>query len=314
MTRVQEVRVFSPATVANVACAFDVLGFALSGVGDRISVCRTKQTGVNITSIVSPFGTIPVDPEKNTASVSVRALLAAVQADFGVEIEIEKMMPVGSGLGSSAASAAGAVCAVNQLLDVPLARKDLIRFAMEGEKAASGVMHADNVAPALLGGVTLVRQTDPLDVIGIPFPNELVAAVVCPQIEVRTEDARKILKKQIPLTLAVEQFGNIAGLVAGLCLGNVPLIGRSLKDVIIEPERAILIPAFQAVKNAAIEAGALGCSISGSGPSIFALCAGIEIAQSALLAMERIFKTASLETFSLVSPINASGCVIEEGT
>ena len=310
MNKVEEVRVFSPATVANVSCAFDVLGFAIDGIGDVISAKRTKNLGVSISNITSPHGPLPIEPDKNTASVAVLSLLEQVKPDFGIELQIEKKMPIGSGLGSSAASAAGGVFAANQLLDCPLTRSQLVAHAMCGEKVASGSAHADNVAPALLGGFALIRQSNPLDIVSVPFPSELVVSVVCPLIEVRTEDARKVLKKSIPLSLAVEQFGNIAGLIAGLCKSDLGLISRSLKDVIIEPERSILIPGFAKVKSAALESGALGCSISGSGPSLFALCSDIQTASKVSEAMSSKFKDQGIESISLTSSINTKGCEV----
>lgn len=312
MSNKDSVKVFSPATVANVACAFDVLGFALHGVGDTITAKKTEGSGVRIAKITSPYGELPIDPERNTASVAAQALLQKVTPHFGIELQIEKKMPIGSGLGSSAASAAGAVFAVNELLQRPFATPELIPFAMEGERAASGAAHADNVSPALLGGFTLVRQGAPLDVIQIPFPEELQVAIVCPLIEVKTEDARKVLKKMIPLKTAVEQFGNIAGLVAGLCQKDIELIGRSLNDVIIEPERSILIPGFHQVKEGALKSGALGCSISGSGPSIFAFCKDEHSAQRISDGMAATFRSLSIESLAFTSPINPLGCITVE--
>jgi homoserine kinase len=310
MSKVEEVKVFSPATVANVSCAFDVLGFAIDGIGDIIYAKKTKQLGVSISNITSSHGSLPIEPDKNTASVAVLSLLEYVKPDFGIELKIEKKMPIGSGLGSSAASAAGGVFAANQLLDSPLSRVDLVAHAMCGEKVASGSAHADNVAPALLGGFALIRQSSPLDIVSVPFPSDLVVSVVCPLIEVRTEDARKVLKKSIPLSLAVEQFGNIAGLVTGLCKSDFGLIARSLKDVIVEPERSILIPGFSKVKSAALENGALGCGISGSGPSLFAICTDIQTASKVSEAMSSKFKDQGIECISLTSSVNTKGCEV----
>ncbi|MBL7663316.1 homoserine kinase [bacterium] len=313
MKNLSTVKVFSPATVANVACAFDVLGFALESVGDLITAHKTKVPGVKITKIISPYGELSLDPKHNTASVAAQTLLKNLDPGLGFELEIEKQMPIGSGLGSSAASAAGAVFALNELLNRPFTQKELITFAMEGERVAAGVAHADNVAPALLGGFTLVRQGLPLDVVKIPFPEQLVIAVVCPLIEVRTEDARKILKKLIPFKRVVEQFGNIAGLVAGLCQKDLELIGRSLQDVIIEPERAILIPGFKEAKQSALDAGALGCSISGSGPALFAFCKDLAQAQKVADALALQFKKIEIDSLVFTSAINRTGCAVVEG-
>src|SRR5688572_11230295 len=227
----ESIRVFSPATVANVACGFDVLGFALESPGDEIEVRRRDEPGFTVIN-KTPDTVFPSDVNKNTAVVSLKAYLEHLGSDDGFEITFHSKIKPGSGIGSSSASAAASVFAVNELLGRPLAQIDLVQFAMLGEKAAAGVAHADNVAPALLGGFVLVRSYEPLDLIQIPYPEELYCTIIHPQIEVKTEDSRKILKKGITLKDAVTQWGNIAGLIAGLMKGDYPLIGRSLKDVI----------------------------------------------------------------------------------
>lgn len=303
----KEIRLFSPATVANVACGFDIFGFALENPGDEIIVRLIDKPGVSIAKVIGDQSTLPLEPEKNTAGVSVLKLLKSLNSTQGIEIELHKKMPLGSGLGSSAASAAGSVFAVNELLGSPLKPKELIPFAMEAERIACGSAHADNVAPALLGGFVLIRSYDPLDIIEIPYKIELHCSVIHPKIEIRTEMARRILKKEVSLNQHVTQSGNIAGLIAGLLLGDAGLVNRSLKDVIVEPIRATLIPAFYEIQSAAMREGALGCSISGSGPSIFALAQEKDQAKSIGLAMQKACRSKGLDCDLYLSPINKKG-------
>jgi homoserine kinase len=303
----KEICVFAPATVANVACGFDIFGFALDIPGDELIVRLTSKPGVMITKITGDGGILPVDPEKNTAGVGVIKFLDFLKSKQGVEIEIHKKMPLGSGLGSSAASAAGSLFAVNQLLGSRVTRKELIPFAMESERIACGSAHADNVAAALLGGFVLIRSYQPLDIIEIPIQVDLYCTMLHPKIEVRTEIARKMLKKEIPMTQLVTQSGNAAGLIAGLMQGDISLISRSLEDVVVEPIRAALIPGFYAIKAAAIEAGALGCSISGSGPSLFALSQNKQQAKAIGGAMVNACKNAGLDSDLYISLINKEG-------
>ena len=267
----KQIRVFAPATVANVACGFDIFGFALEAPGDELTVSLSNSSGIHITRITGDGGALSLDPHKNTAGVSVLKFLKHLNSQQGIEIELNKKMPLGSGLGSSAASAVGSLFAVNILLGNPLTPKELLPFAMEAEKVACGTAHADNAAPALLGGFVLIRSYAPLDVIQIPCNLDLYCTILHPKIEIRTEMARKILKQEISLQQHVVQSGNAAGLIAGLILGDADIVHRSLQDVIIEPIRAALIPGFNEIKKAALDEGALGCSISGSGPSLFAL-------------------------------------------
>jgi homoserine kinase len=253
----------------------------------------------------------PQSVEKNTAGIAIQKFLAHIgREDQGFELSLHKDMPLGSGLGSSAASAVAGVFAANELLGRPLSAKDLLPFAMEGERVACGSAHADNVGPSLLGGFIIIRSYDPLDIIQIPVPADLYASIVHPQIEVNTKDARGILNKEISLSTTITQMGNVAGLVAGLLLPDYDLIGRSLVDVIIEPSRAILIPGFAEVKAAAIANGALGCSISGSGPSLFALSKGEETAQNVAKAMTAEFTALGIGSEQYVSQINQKGPVI----
>jgi len=301
------IKVYAPATVANVACGFDVLGFALNEPGDELILKKNNLEQIRITQITGDDGKLPTNPQKNTAGVVVEHFLRHIDKKQGFDIEIHKKMPLGSGLGSSAASAAAALFAVNQLMGNPLSKQELVPFALEGERAACGSAHADNVAPALLGGFVLIRGYDPLDVIAIPTPPNLVATVIHPHIEIRTEDARSILKKSILLKDAIIQWGNIGGLIAGLMKNDLELIRRSLQDVVIEPIRALLIPSFDAIKQSAMDAGALGCSISGSGPSIFALSHELSVAQNIGIAMRKTLLEIGIESDLYVSPINLEG-------
>lgn len=306
----KEIKLFAPATVANVSCGFDVLGFCLDPIGDEMIIRKTDQPGVRITKIVGQD--LPLITKENVAGVAAEALLASLETPYGFEIEIYKNIKAGSGIGSSAASAAGAVFGINELLGRPYTRKELIQFAMKGEELASGVGHADNVSPALLGGFTLVRCNEQVDVIALPSPSELYATIIHPKIELRTADARSVLKKKIPLSKAIEQWGNLAALVSGLYTNDYSLISRSLVDVVIEPERSPLIPFFNDLKAAALNAGALGSGISGSGPSIYALSRGEETAQKVRQQMEEVFLPMNIDFNTYVSKINAEGIKIIE--
>lgn len=304
----EEIKLFTPATIANVSCGFDVLGLCLDNVGDEMIIRETNEKGVKITKIIGQD--LPLETEKNVAGVAVLALLKQLHSDVGFEIEIYKNIKPGSGIGSSAASSAGAVFGVNKLLGEPFTLQELIPFAMEGEKLASGTAHADNVAPALLGGFTLVRSYNPLDIIKIAAPPALYATVVHPQIEVKTADSRSVLKQTVSLKQTVTQLGNLGGLISGLYTEDYELIGRSLHDEIVEPYRSILIPEFENAKKAALEAGALGSGISGSGPSIFALSKGKETAEKVGQSMALIYKNIEIDFDVHVSKINANGIKI----
>lgn len=304
----KEVKVFCPATIANISCGFDVLGLCLDNVGDEMIIRKSENKGIVITKIDG--ADLPLEAEKNVAGVAALALLKAVEIDFGFEIEIYKKIKAGSGIGSSAASAVGAVYGINELLGKPFSRNQLVFFAMQGEKMASGTAHADNVAPGLLGGFTLVRSYTPLDVIRIESPKELYAVVVHPQIEVRTSDARSVLKEQVTLKKAIIQWGNLGGLISGLYTEDYGLISRSLHDEIVEPLRSVLIPGFDNIKKAAIDSGALGSGISGSGPSIFALCKGKESAQKVLVAMCNVLNDMKIPYDRHLSIVNPNGAQI----
>lgn len=304
----KELKIFCPATIANISCGFDVLGLALDAVGDEMIIRKTEEKGIRITKLLGQD--LPMQTSKNVAGVAGLALLEASSFDGGFEIEIYKKIKAGSGIGSSAASSAGAVWAMNKLLGTPFSTLELVKFAMEGERLASGVAHADNVAPALFGGFTLVRSYDPLDVVQIKSPSKLFATVIHPQIEVKTSDSRKILKTKISLQEGIKQWGNVGGLVAGLFMEDYGLIGRSLQDHIVEPIRSILIPGFDDVKSKSMEAGALGCGISGSGPSIFALSRGKENADKVAKAMQNVYQKIGIAHEIHVSKINPRGVKI----
>jgi len=303
-----KIKIFCPATIANISCGFDVLGVALDSVGDEMVIRKTPEEGIRITKLEGQD--LPIETLQNVAGVAGLALLEVSDYEGGFEIEIYKKIKAGSGIGSSAASSTGAVWAMNELLGKPFSILDLVQFAMEGERLASGVAHADNVAPALFGGFTLVRSYEPLDVVPIPSPEELYATVIHPQIEVKTSDSRKILKTNITLKDGIRQWGNVGGLVAGLFTSDYNLIGRSLEDYIVEPIRSILIPAFDEVKSKSIEAGALGGGISGSGPSIFALSKGEETAQEVAKKMKKVYQNIGIDYEIHVSKINPTGIKI----
>lgn len=307
----KEITVFAPATVANVACGFDVLGFALDDIGDELTVKKTDSLGLKITAILGGH-TLSLKNNENVVTVATQALLDSLEKKpaFGFEFELTKKVKPGSGLGSSASSSAAAVFAVNELLGKPFSKTQLVQFAMEGERLASGVAHADNVAPSLLGGFTLIRSYDLLDVVKLSYPTQLFAMVVHPQIEIKTSDAKRILRKQISLKDAITQWGNLAGLISGLAASDYDLIGRSLHDVIAEPVRSILIPAFNEVKTLVLENNALGCSISGSGPSIFALFQHLADAERASAKVTAFYKSLDLEANTYVSGINPLGAQV----
>jgi len=303
----KKIKVFAPATVANVSCGFDILGFALHEPGDEIMLEENNTGLLKIRSITGDDGNLPVEVEKNTASAVIKNILEYLNIHMGIDIFLHKKMPLGSGLGSSAASAVAGAYAINSLLGNPLSKDQLLKFTMQGEGVACGSEHADNVAPALFGGFILIRSYDPLDVIQLPTPSRLYASVIHPQIEIKTKDAREILKKEIQLKNAIKQWGNVGGLIAGLYKSDYELIGRSMEDHIIEPIRSILIPGYDQVKKVAVDSGVLGCGISGSGPSIFALSKGEKIAGEAGEKMQLEFKKIGVDSDLYISKINNEG-------
>ena len=301
------IKIKTPATVANLVCGFDVLGMCLHDPYDEMEIRLLDEKKVQIKS--ADGYPLPTDPAQNTAGAPLLEMLKEVPENIGFDITIHKHIKPGSGLGSSAASAAGAVVGANHLLRNRFTKLDLVRFAMFGEKVASGVKHADNVAPCIYGGITLIRSVFPLDIISIPAPT-LFVTVVHPQIEVRTSDARQILRTEVLLKDAIKQWGNIAGLVAGFMKQDYALIGRSLEDVLIEPVRSILIPGFAEVKKACKEAGALGGGISGSGPSLFMLSTTEETAIHVKKIMQDVYLNIGLEHFTYITTVNTTGCTI----
>jgi len=306
----KSIKVFAPASIGNVSCGFDVLGLAVQSPGDEVFISLNDSSEVTMKLIVGDDGRLPMEANKNTAGVAVIELLKSIGSKQGAEITLYKNLPLGSGMGSSAASAVAAVVAINHLMGEPLKREDLLPFVMEAERVACGSAHADNVAPSLLGGLILIRQNHPLDIIPIPTPKELVCVLVHPHIEVKTKDARSVLKSTISLKDGITQWANTAGLVAGMMKDDYELIGRSLVDVVAEPLRSDLIPGFAQIKRTAMENGALGCGISGSGPTIFCLCKGNANAQKAGNAIQQEFNNMSLESEIYISEVNRKGAYI----
>ncbi|WP_215223261.1 homoserine kinase [Echinicola shivajiensis] len=306
----KKVTAFAPATVANVSCGFDILGFAVEELGDKVSVSLSDQPGVRVVSIEGDGGRLPYESEKNTCSVAIQALVDHVDFKGGIEISLSKGLPLGSGMGSSAASSVAALVAANSLLGEPLERKDLLPFAMKAEGVACGAEHADNVAPSLLGGFVLIRSYKPLDVTRLHVPDGLYCTLVHPHLELNTADSRSVLRQQVSLKDAIIQSGNIAGLVAGLFQEDMGLISRSLQDVIAEPSRSVLIPGFDEIKEAIKDAGALGSGISGSGPTTFILSPTREIAQKASEICREVFNKIGLEVDLYVSAVNVRGAYL----
>ena len=303
------VKVFPPGTVANLVCGFDVLGLCLEDPCDEMEITIVEEKKITIKS--ADGYNLPTDPMQNTAGAPLIEMLQELNTDIGFEVLIKKNIKPGSGIGSSAASAAGSAVGANFLLGDIFTKEQLVRFAMSGEKVASGVKHADNVAPCIYGGVTLIRSIFPLDIVPIAAP-DLWVTVVHPQIEVRTSDARQILRKEVLLKDAIKQWGNIAGLVAGFIKNDYALIGRSLEDVIIEPVRSILIPGFDEVKKQSKSVGALGGGISGSGPSIFMLSTDQATAEAVKIEMQSIYNRIGLDHYVYVTTINNNGVRIQK--
>jgi homoserine kinase len=304
------VRAFAPATVANVCCGFDILGFAVEAPGDEVKLTRRTDDGIHITAIYGDGGKLPLYPEMNTAGVAIKALLHRLGVKQGVDIELHKHLPLGSGMGSSAASAVAALVAMNHLIGNPCSKTELIADAMEAERVACGSAHADNVAPSLLGGFALVRDYQPLDVVRIDPPENLFCTLIHPHLELKTEDSRKVLRQNIALKDTITQCGNVASLMIGLTQSNYELIGRSLKDVIAEPVRSAFIPGFHDLRKKALEAGALGLGISGSGPTVFALSNEVGIANQTANLLRKEFLKRNLHADGFVSRINTEGAKV----
>ena len=302
------VRLFSPATISNLSCGFDVLGLCLETIGDYMEITKSKKKGIYITSIIGEK--VPYDVKKNVAGVASEALIDSLNPDFGFEIKIDKKIKPGSGIGSSAASSVGAVVGINHLLGNPFKPEELIPYALEGEKLACGSEHADNVAPAILGGITLVRSTKPIDIIKLPIPKNLKAVIIHPKIEIKTADARKVLDKSIPLEKASQYWANLGAFVSSLYENNYELMKKSIVDNIIEPKRSQLIPMFDSLKQIANDNDSIGCGISGSGPSVFSLANGLKTAKIINNSFKKIYEETGIPFKTYVSDINKSGVKI----
>ena len=298
------IKVKAPATVANVSCGFDCIGYAISKPSDIVTIEKQDQLGIEISMSGIKYESIPVDPENNTAGKAIISLLNTLGSKQGFKVHIEKGIPPGSGLGSSAASAVAALVGVNELLGKPLKQDELLVHGMAGEAVASGGFHADNIAPALFGGIILIRSYEPLDILHLPVPKNLFSTAVLPDFEVHTRDARRMLPERVPLKSAVEQAGNLAGFTLGLHESDFDLLGRSMVDLFAEPIRAELIPGYHAVQQTAMDYGAIGCGISGSGPSLFALSDSFEKAEKIGANMVKAFKKAGLNSAAYHSPIH----------
>ncbi len=309
MQTLTSVMVFAPASISNIGPGFDVLGAAINVLGDAVFARRTKTAGIHFT-MQTRRTDVTIEPEKNVARHVAQLMMDELKPEFGVELILDKRMPVGSGLGSSAASSVAAALAFNLIQERPLQKSELLPFALEGERLASGSAHADNVAPSLLGGACLVRSYDPLDIIRLPIKNAVYWTVLYPKIVVRTEDARHVLPAEISLRKAVRQWGNVGGMVHGLIAGNPYLVGKSMEDVIVEPVRAHLIPGFYEIKYAALKEGATGCTISGSGPAIVAAAPTKQKAEKIGLAMKTVCqRTVQLESELYISKTNLTGAI-----
>jgi homoserine kinase len=304
------VRAFAPATVANVCCGFDILGFAIDEHGDEVQVTLSGSPGVKMSGITGDDGKLPLGADRNTCTVAIQSYLKALGKDVGIDVRLDKKLPLGSGMGSSAASAAAALVAVNTLMGEPMSRKELVPHAMEAERIACGTGHADNVAPSILGGFVLIRDYHPLDLLKVNFPKELCCVLVHPHLEVKTEDSRRILRNSVTIRDAVSQSANAAGLMIGLMNSDFDLIGKSLKDAIAEPVRSVFIPGFDQLRQVAKDSGALGAGISGSGPTVFALCNDLNVAKKVGEKMVEHFGLSHLSSDLIISPVNAEGARI----
>lgn len=311
--RPEEVTVFAPASMGNVAVGYDVLGSALNCIGDRVTVRRINDPVVRVGSVTGRVTDLPTAPEENTATVALLDLREAYDLEFGFEVSLEKGIPLSSGLGGSAASAVGAVVGAAQLVpDVSTSRDALLPHALAGEAVASGAIHPDNVAPCLYGGLVLTREVDPPDVVSIPVPDPIRCVLVRPDQAIATRDARACLPESLPLVDSVRQTAHLGAFVAGCYRNDLDLIGRALRDHIVEPHRADLVPGFSEVQSAAMEAGALGCSLSGAGPTVFAWCNGPGEAEAVQQAMETVFESLDVPTEGWISTIPDAGARVVE--
>ena len=298
------IRIRATASVANVSCGFDCIGYAISVPGDIVTLKKQDKPGIEISMSGLKSESISLDPEKNTAGKGILSLLDTLGSKQGFKVHIEKGIPPGSGIGSSSASAAAAVFGANELLGNPLSLNELLVHGMAGEAVASGGFHADNIAPALFGGIILIRSYDPLDILNLPVPENLFSTAVLPDMTINTREARQILPKDVPLSSAVEQAGNLAGFTLGLHESDFDLLGRSMVDHLAEPHRAKLIPGYENVRQSALDSGAIGCGISGSGPAVFALSDSLEKAEQIGNAMVHTFQNSGLNSTAYCSPIH----------
>ncbi len=296
------VRAFAPASIANLSCGFDVLGLAIHSMGDIVEISSTYKNTIQITEIVNGKE-LSYDATKNSCGVVASKMLEVLKHKRGVNIRIIKGYESGSGLGSSAASSVATAVAMNKFLNTHLSPIELIKFAMEGEFAASGTRHADNVAASMLGGICLVKELDPLEIVQLPVPKNLYVSVLFPQIQLKTSDSRNLIQDKIKLKLASQQWGNLASFVSGLHNEDYELMGRSMKDVVAEASRSTMIPAYEKMKAGAMESGALGFGIAGSGPAVFALAKGKKKAEKVSFAMEMAFQNEGIAYRSFISEI-----------
>jgi len=299
------IKVFSPGSVTNLSCGYDILGFCLDKVGDTIIVKKIPEQGLRISSIDKYD--LPLSIDENVAGIAAKAMINEVKISHGLDIKIEKGIKPGSGIGSSAASSAGTVFAINKIIGSPFSNKELIRFAMEGEKYVSGSYHADNVSPILLGGITLVRSVKDLDIIKLPNPKDLTATIIRPEIEIKTSDSRKVVKSKVTIDKMVRQSANLAAFISSLYTEDYDLMSNSIVDEIIEPDRALLIPEYYNIKQISLRAGAIACGISGSGPAIFSLSKSDKVANNILDKMSSHFDSVNINYNGFVSKINSEG-------
>ena len=299
------IKVFSPGSVTNLSCGYDILGFCLDKVGDTIIVKKTAEQGLRISSIDKYD--LPLSIDENVAGIAAKAMINEVRISHGLDIKIEKGIKPGSGIGSSAASSAGTVFAINKIIGSPFSDRELIRFAMEGEKYVSGSYHADNVSPILLGGITLVRSVKDLDIIKLPNPKDLIATIIRPEIEIKTSDSRKVVKSKVTIDKMVRQSANLAAFISSLYTEDYDLMSNSIVDEIIEPDRALLIPEYYNIKQISLGAGAIACGISGSGPAIFSLSKSDKVADNILDKMSSHFDSVNINYNGFVSKINSEG-------
>jgi homoserine kinase len=308
----KEIQVYAPASVSNLNCGFDVLGFALSTPGDTVALSLNSHKNVTLEEITGDQGKLPRQPDENTASAVVMQYLEHIGSKQGVSIRLHKGMPLNSGLGSSAASSVAALVGINELMGKPLNRQELLPLAMEGERIACGNAHADNVAPSLLGGLVLIRSYDPLEVVELPFPQKLWVVVIHPNVSIPTREAREILPEMIPLKMAVRQWGNVAGLIAGFYRNDLELIGRSMEDYIVEPHRSARIPQFEAMRNIAMKEGAVSFGISGSGPTVFAFSSTMKTAAAIAKKTVRLLHDSGVFAQFYISKINPNGAQVTD--